>query len=121
MEEKNTDRRRGRGEKDYPRKKPRGRLRLEDFVPEYPERINTEQELKRCEVAYQACDLLYQWGSKSGFEPNIAVLIRIRSGISFSIMQFLRQQKLRMRRCRVCGAKLPFGYRFNICENCAAQ
>ena len=99
--------------------KGRRRMALEDFVPPYPEKISTEDELKKCETAYQACDLLYQWGSKQASPPNIAVLIRLRSSISQSIMQFLRQQKLRMRRCRICGAKLPFGTRSSICDNCA--
>ena len=78
------------------------------------------EELRSLEHRYKICDMLFYY--KRRFEPDRFTWIDDRKKeLSARIIEILNKQKLSPRRCIYCGRKLPWDYRYRICERCRSR
>ena len=97
--------------------------RIDDFPYIYPkvraDRHHTDdnEELRSLEHRYKICDMLFYY--KRRFEPDRFTWIDEKKGeISGRIIEILNKQRLAPRRCMQCGRKLPWNYRYRVCNQC---
>ena len=74
-------------------------------------------DLRVLEHQYKMCDMLFYY--KKRFEPERFGWIEAKKAeISGRIIEILNKQELSQKRCIACGRKLPWNYRYTICERC---
>ena len=74
--------------------------------------------LDELEKQFRLCDLLYSYCDRFRHPEYLEELMQIRNRISGHILKTLAQKKLRPRRCRYCGKKLPWNHPYSMCERC---
>ena len=74
--------------------------------------------LDELEREFRLCDLLYSYCDRFRHPEYLEELVQIRNRISGHILKTLAQKKLRPRRCRYCGKKLPWNHPYSMCERC---
>ena len=86
---------------------------------EIPDPCFETETLLGCEHQYKAWDVNHQLKMRLGiqddsFEQREAICRRIQELMEADKKEYIR-------RCAQCGAELPMGYRFNLCEHCFAE
>lgn len=79
----------------------------------------TDAGLMRYETFYKMLDLYYQFSTRLGKNIDADRLVREREKTEETIMRFLTKNKNDyIRKCRYCGAPLPVGSAFLVCDKC---
>ncbi len=95
-----------------------------DVLAELPAPVNPEdctiQMLGRLEAAYRCCDLYYNYARVflPDPEPVLDEIGQRKSLISKGIIHILSTQKLEVRTCPACGARLPWNWPYRYCDSC---
>ena len=76
-----------------------------------------DMSLQDAEGVYKEYDLAYAILSKFGNCNDMNAVLQIKQEISKHIADKLKASKLEPRRCKYCGAKLPWNYPYGMCEN----
>ena len=75
--------------------------------------------LVRYETYYRMLDLYHQFSARVGKDVDTERLETEREKTEASIMRYLSGNKRDyIMKCRYCGRTLPFGYEFQVCEQC---
>ena len=86
-------------------------------IYEYMPKFDSE-ELSPLEEDFKVCDLLYHYAKMFLGEGQDQDILEVKNQISDKIMEILKKQAPEYRTCRYCGKKLPFHYKYNVCEKC---
>ncbi len=79
----------------------------------------SDRGLVRYETFYKMLDLYHQFSTRLGKEMDTERLLREREKTEDTIMRYLlKNKKDYIQKCKYCGKPLPFGYEFNVCEEC---
>ena len=89
----------------------------DDYLP-YRGVIPKRVELQDLEYAYKVCDLLYYYLERFGEDEELPFVRTEKRAISEGITELLEKQQLPENRCKKCGRRLPWNYRYRICESC---
>ena len=92
-------------------------LRFSENMVEIPAGIS-EENLDVLEQSHKVCDLFYAYADRFGVKEDIDVIQRKKEDISMRIIQILKRQKMRRRKCRECGRVLPWNYPYPMCNEC---
>lgn len=75
-------------------------------------------QLQDLEYSYKVCDLLYYYLERFGREEDLPAVREEKRLISEGITELLEKQQLPENRCKKCGRRLPWNYRYRVCESC---
>lgn len=91
-----------------------------DVVLEFPNpAMCSEKGLQRYETYYKMLDLYHQFSVRVGKDIDAEQLEHEREKTESNIMGYLAgNKKAYIMKCRYCGKMLPFGFEFNVCEQC---
>ena len=79
----------------------------------------TDAGLVRYETFYKMLDLYYQFSTRLGKNIDADRLVREREKTEETIMRYLaKNKKDYIGKCRYCGAPLPVGSTFMVCDRC---
>lgn len=92
-------------------------VRAMDYLP-YCGEIPNRVELQDLEYAYKVCDLLYYYLERFGQDEELPEVREEKRVISEGITELLEKQQLPENRCKRCGRRLPWNYRYRVCESC---
>ena len=92
-------------------------VRSVDYLP-YGGTIPAGVQLQDLEYAYKVCDLLYYYLERFGRDEELPAVRDEKRFISEGITELLEKQQLPENRCKKCGRRLPWNYRYRICESC---
>lgn len=92
-------------------------VRAMDYLP-YRGEIPNRVELQDLEYAYKVCDLLYYYLERFGQDEELPEVREEKRVISEGITELLEKQQLPENRCKRCGRRLPWNYRYRVCESC---
>ncbi len=73
------------------------------------------QILETCSAAY---DFFYSFTRMFGDQDELDEILEVKRKISEQIFVILDMQKLSMKSCKICGKKLKWSYRYNVCQEC---
>ncbi len=97
----------------------RGRMYpVKKYLPSEKAVEDAGSNLEELEKMFRLCDLLYSYCDRFSHTEYLAELMARKNQISGRIMKVLATQKLRPRRCRYCGRKLPWNHPYSMCERC---
>ena len=88
---------------------------------EYKGDIKSSEELQDAEEVYSALDLEYQLCHRFGKPEMVQWILDAKIELSKKIMQFLATQKLKGRKCNICGKALSWNYPYGRCGKCHAK
>ena len=88
------------------------------YIPSEKKLEDIGSNLDDLEEQFRLCDLLYNYCYRFRHPEFQQELMERKNQISERILHVLAQQKLRPRRCKICGKKLPWNYPFALCERC---
>lgn len=72
--------------------------------------------LMNCELEYKGYDIRHQLLRRLGLPDEYSY---IRQEICVKIIEFMKENKDQyIKRCKYCGAELPIGSMYNVCDNC---
>ena len=74
--------------------------------------------LQELEYSYKVCDLLYYYLERFGRDEELPDVREEKRIISIGITELLEKQQLPENRCKRCGRRLPWNYRYRVCESC---
>lgn len=77
-----------------------------------------EVELSELEEIFKTCDLLYQYYDRFNYFDESEEIMHMRQKISKQMILLLKNKKISARRCSCCDQKLPFLWKYEMCENC---
>ncbi len=93
------------------------KVRAIDYLP-YSGTLPNKVDLQDLEYAYKVCDLIYYYLERFGNEEELPAVRDEKRIISEGITELLEKQQLPENRCKRCGRKLPWNYRYRVCESC---
>ena len=93
-------------------------LPFDEYIPYVPKRRQTADDLEKLTQSYARCDLLYSYADKFHHTEAIPDIMEAKRYLSTAIMHVLAKEKLRSRRCRMCGREIPWNYPHAVCERC---
>lgn len=79
---------------------------------------DSADELQGLEQEYKALDLLYRYAAHYGRESAVEDILSRKKVISEQIASILSKGRLKGKKCRMCGKKLPWDYPYGLCEKC---
>ncbi len=88
-----------------------------DYLP-YAGELPNKVDLQDLEYAYKVCDLLYYYLERFGNDDELPAVREEKRVISEGITELLEKQQLPENRCKRCGRRLPWNYRYRVCESC---
>ena len=75
--------------------------------------------IQQYETYYKQLDLYYQFSTRLGKNIDADRLVREREKTEETIMRYLaKNKKDYIGKCRYCGAPLPVGSTFMVCDRC---
>ena len=92
-------------------------VRAIDYLP-YSGELPNKVDLQELEYAYKVCDLLYYYLERFGNDEELPAVRDEKRVISEGITELLEKQQLPENRCKRCGRRLPWNYRYRVCESC---
>lgn len=92
-------------------------VRAIDYLP-YAGELPNKVDLQDLEYAYKVCDLLYYYLERFGNDDELPAVREEKRVISEGITELLEKQQLPENRCKRCGRRLPWNYRYRVCESC---
>ena len=94
-----------------------------DVALEFPEReMCSDAGQMRCETYYRMLDLYYQFSTRMGKNIDTERLRTEREETEDEIMRYLAKDKKNyIHRCQYCGAMLPMGAAYRVCDRCYGQ
>ena len=92
-------------------------VRAVDYLP-YHGTIPNAVQLQDLEFSYKVCDLLYYYLERFGLDEELPDVREEKRIISEGITELLEKQQLPENRCKRCGRRLPWNYRYRVCESC---
>ena len=97
----------------------RGRMYpVRKYLPSEKAVEDAGSSLEELEQMFRLCDLLYSYCDRFSHEEFLPELMQRKNQISGRILKTLAQTKLRPRRCRYCGRRLPWNHPYSMCERC---
>lgn len=90
---------------------------MDEYSAEYVD-TKAQNALQTLEMYSAIYDFLYAFTRMFGDKDDLDSVIAGKRLISGKIFEILDRQKLNLRECRVCGRKLKWSYRFNVCQEC---
>ena len=79
----------------------------------------TDAGIQQYETYYKQLDLYYQFSTRLGKNIDADRLVREREKTEETIMRYLaKNKKDYIGKCRYCGAPLPVGSTFMVCDRC---
>lgn len=88
-----------------------------DYLP-YAGELPNKVDLQDLEYTYKVCDLLYYYLERFGNDDELPAVREEKRVISEGITELLEKQQLPENRCKRCGRRLPWNYRYRVCESC---
>lgn len=88
-----------------------------DYLP-YRGSLPKKIELQDLEYGYKVCDLIYYYLERFGNDDELPEVREEKRIISEGITELLEKQQLPENRCKSCGRRLPWNYRYRVCESC---
>ncbi|MBR2795065.1 MAG: hypothetical protein IKE16_10510 [Solobacterium sp.] len=76
--------------------------------------------MEALEQQYSVLDLLYNYCERFD-ELYCDEIIEKKRMLSEKIMELLKKQPFRRRKCKYCGSCLPWNYRYSMCSQCHSQ
>ena len=74
--------------------------------------------LEDLELGHKICDLLWAYDERFLEGRYADEILKAKTEISNKITEILGKQKLTGKTCKVCGRKLPYSFKYTICESC---
>ncbi|MBQ6551234.1 MAG: hypothetical protein IJL78_07495 [Lachnospiraceae bacterium] len=97
----------------------RGRVYpVRKYIPSEKKLEDIGSNLDELEEQFRLCDMLYNYSYRFKHPEFQQELMERKNQISERILKVLAREKLRPRRCRICGKKLPWNYPYALCERC---
>ena len=94
-----------------------------DVALDFPEReMCSDSGQMQCETYYRMLDLYYQFSTRMGKNIDVQRLRDEREETEDEIMRYLAKDKKNyIHRCQYCGAMLPMGAAYRVCDRCYGQ
>lgn len=75
-------------------------------------------DLKGLESQYRVADLLYAFADRYGYEDEKDEIVSLKNRLSEKMICLLDKQHFEPKKCRYCGAVMPWNYPYGMCQKC---
>lgn len=93
-------------------------VEAEKYLPFGGAAVPANINLQDLEYSYKVCDLLYYYLERFGLDEELPTVREEKRLISEAITVLLEKQELPENRCKRCGRRLPWNYRYRVCDQC---
>ena len=74
--------------------------------------------LDALELKHKILDLFWAYCERFGVDEDLEYIMETKADVSRRIMDILEKQDFAPRTCRICGKKLSYTFKHNICDRC---
>ena len=83
--------------------------------------VGKDEKLEDLELKHKICDLLWSYCDRFLDEEATNEVMKAKRRASDGITEILAKQRLEGKKCKICGRRLGFTYKYGICESCFAE